>query len=119
MLQCDYYVVRKGEMDKRHFCIEYAKVVDIDGASAKAAWYWLLGGEPRKAFDSALKAYHQGQRFAAGYAAQALAVVDNPEEARKYMEMFEKSVAERSYFDKELKILGRLYPAVDFGVLKR
>jgi len=118
MLQCDYYVVRQGDVGKRHFCADYAKIVDIDGASAKAAWYWLLAGEPEKAFDAALRAYNQGQTFAAGYAAQALAVMGNADEAKKFLNKFLSAVRDRSYFEKEVATLEKLYPAKDLKILE-
>jgi hypothetical protein len=114
MLQCDYYVVRKGDLSKRGYCAEYAKIVDIDGASAKAAWYWLLAGEPQKAYDAATKAYRQGQTFAAGYAAQALTILGDVAEAKRYAGIFMQNVPDRAYFDKELNVLKRLYPKVGF-----
>ncbi|WP_456451449.1 hypothetical protein [Hydrogenimonas sp.] len=118
MLQCDYYVARKGDLAKRHFCAEYAKIVDIDGASAKAAWYWLLAGEPDKAFDAALRAMKVGHDFAAGYAAQALVALGNAEEAKRYMARFRRTVKERGYFKKEVSTLSKLYPDKDFSCLK-
>jgi hypothetical protein len=118
MLQCDYYVARQGDLSKRHFCGEYARIVDVDGASAKAAWYYLLGGEPQKALDAALRAFDQGQTFAAGYVAQALAVLGRGDEAKNYMERFREVVEERDYFDKEVETLQRVYPNADFSSLK-
>ncbi len=117
MLQCDYYVARQGDLSKRHFCEEYAQIVDVDGASAKAAWYYLLGGKPEKALDAAMRAYDQGQTFAAGYVAQALSVLGRGEEAKRYIEPFRKVVKERSYFTKEVNTLKKLYPDADFSTI--
>ena len=117
MLQCDYYVARQGDLSKRHFCEEYAQIVDVDGASAKAAWYYLLGGKPEKALDAAMRAYDQGQTFAAGYVAQALSVLGRGEEAKRYIEPFRKVVKERSYFAKEVNTLKKLYPDADFSTI--
>ncbi|WP_457597357.1 hypothetical protein [Hydrogenimonas sp.] len=117
MLQCDYYVVRGGDLAKRHFCEEYAKVVDIDGASAKAAWYWLLAGKPEKALDAAKRAMAAGQTFAAGYAAQASVMLKKPREAKSYLEKFRAIGTDRSYFRDEVAKLRRLYPNYEWEVL--
>jgi len=118
MLQCDYYVVRRGETDKRHFCVEYAQIVDVDGASAKAAWYYLLGGAPEKALDAAKRALDQGQTFAAGYVAEALSALGKSEEAKSYAERFRKVVKKREYFVKEVETLKKLYPDADFSAIE-
>ncbi|WP_300368960.1 hypothetical protein [Hydrogenimonas sp.] len=117
MLQCDYYVAKQGDMSRQHLCEEYAKIVDIDGASAKAAWYYLLAGKPQKAFDAAIKALKQGQTFAAGYAAQAMTIMDNPEKAKQYLSQFTNGVEERDYFEKEVSTLRKIYPSIDFSIL--
>ena len=117
MLQCDYYVARQGDLTKQDVCIEYAKIVDIDGASAKAAWYYLLGGKPDKAFDAAMKALNQGQTYAAGYVAQSLVALGNREEAENYLKKFQDAVQQRDYFVKEVETLRKIYPNADFSVL--
>ncbi len=112
MLQCDYYVAQKGDLARRDFCREYAKVVDIDGASAKAAWYYLLAGDADKAYDSARRATAIGQRYAAGYAAMALALKGELDKARRQMKKALEALGRSDYFERELKVLSRLYPAV-------
>jgi len=119
MLRCDYYVAKLGDLSQRDSCADYARVVDIDGASAKAAWYWLLAGEPQKALDAARRAVEQGQTFAAGYAAQALTILGRDQEASAYLGRFRAAVASRDYFSRELRTLARLYPDIDFRKLER
>ncbi|NPA28950.1 MAG: hypothetical protein GXO33_02055 [Epsilonproteobacteria bacterium] len=112
MLQCDYYVARQGDLGRRDFCREYAKVVDIDGASAKAAWYYLLAGDADKAYDAARRATAIGQHYAAGYAAMALALKGERDEARRQMKKALEVLGRSDYFGRELTVLSRLYPAV-------
>ncbi|WP_353662058.1 hypothetical protein [Hydrogenimonas sp. SS33] len=118
MLQCDYYVARLGDKSRQHLCEEYAKVVDIDGASAQAAWYYLLAGKPGKALAAARRAYDQGQTYAAGYMAEALLILGRDREAKRYRDIFVKRVKKRAYFDKEIEVLKKLYPRVGFSTLR-
>lgn len=119
MLQCDYYVARKGDLSHRDDCAAYAEAVDVDGASAKAAWYYLLAGRPHQALDAARRALAVGQTFAAGYAAQAEMVLGYPRRALHFMAQFHEKVKDDTYFKKELITLRRLYPTVDFDRLTR
>ena len=118
MLQCDYYVAKKGEKDKRHFCEIYAKVVDIDGASAKAAWYYLLAGKPHKALSAADKALQIGQHYAQEYRAFALWILKKPKEARQALEAFRRKGGGGEYLLRDLRTLERLYPEIDFTPLR-
>ena len=118
MLQCDYYVARLGDKSRQGVCEAYAKVVDTDGAFAQAAWYYLLAGQPEKARRAARRALKQGQTYAAGYLAEALVVLGKSEEARRYRDIFEKTVPKHAYFAKEIGILKKLYPDIDFSALE-
>ena len=119
MLQCDYYLVKEGKMDKRSACEEYAKIVDVDGASAKAAWYYLLAGKPEKAYDAARRAIDLGQVYANEYMAYALLIQGKDADAKKAMQLFHSAVKENSFFKTDMKILHKLYPKVDFGILAK
>ena len=117
MLQCDVYVAEAGHREKRSLCEKYAEIVDIDGASAKAAWYYLLAGKPEKALKAANRALKIGQNYAYEYAAYALLLLGKKEEARKAMKTFITKVGKlggESYFQKDFKTIKRLYPEVDF-----
>ena len=118
VLSCDYYVARNHDLSKRYLCEAYAQNVDIDGSRAKAAWYWLLAGEPAKALASAKRAMEQGQSFAAAYAAMASAILGKTDEAAEEWKKFRESVAQREYVRKELETVEALYPKVDFSGLK-
>ncbi len=118
MLQCDYYVVKQGRMEMRSACEEYAKIVDVDGASAKAAWYYLLAGKPDKAQSAAKRAVDLGQVFANEYLAYALLVKGREDEAKAVMKKFRNGVEQRSFVKRDIEALAKLYPDVDFGKLK-
>jgi tetratricopeptide (TPR) repeat protein len=118
LLQCDYYVLRKGDLSKREACEKYAESVDIDGASAKAAWYYLAAGKPEKALKAARKAISVGHRFAEGYAAQALAIMGDKPGAEAAFARFRQAVPDHGYFADEVAVLRRLYPDADFSTLQ-
>jgi len=119
MLQCDYYVVKQGKMEMRSACEKYAEIVDVDGASAKAAWYYLLAGKPDKAQSAAKRAVDLGQVYANEYLAYALLVKGGEDEAKAVMKKFRNGVEQRSFVKRDIEALAKLYPDVDFGKLKK
>ena len=119
MLQCDYYVAKKGIMEKKHFCEAYAKIVDIDGAYAKAAWYYLLGENPAKALESAKRAISQGQVYANEYAAYALIILSKTDEAVSAMHRFRENIKEHGFVKRDISALQKVYPSVPFEKLMK
>jgi tetratricopeptide (TPR) repeat protein len=117
MLQCDYYVVKQGDMTKRSTCEEYAGIVDVDGASAKAAWYYLLAGNVDKALDAAERAIGIGHAFANEYAAYALLIQGKEREAAAAMKCFREAVHEKSFVKRDIETLKKFYPSIDFSKL--
>jgi len=117
MLQCDHYVVKQGKMEMRSACEKYAEIVDVDGASAKAAWYYLLAGKVGKAHDAAKRAIELGQVFANEYMAYALLIQGKEKEAEEAMQLFRKGVAQHSFFKTDIASLQQFYPNVDFSIL--
>ena len=117
MLQCDHYVVKQGKMEMRSACEKYAEIVNVDGASAKAAWYYLLADKVDKARDAAKRAIELGQVYANEYMAYALLIQGREEEAKRAMQLFRKGVKQNSFFRTDIKTLQKFYPKVDFGVL--
>ena len=118
MLQCDYYAVKQGKMEMRSACEKYAEIVNVDGASAKAAWYYLLAGSVDKAYDAAKRAIDLGQVYANEYMAYALLIEGKEEEAKRAMRLFRQGVKQNSFFRTDIKVLQKFYPEVDFGILK-
>ena len=117
MVQCDYYVGRRGEAEKQPLCEAYARYIDVDGMSAKAAWYYLLAGKPEEALKAAERALKIGQNFAGEYAAFALLIRGKKKEARKAMADFVSKVGKPDYLEKDIAVLQRLYPDVVFREL--
>ncbi len=116
MLQCDVYVARQGDLSKRSYCEEYARVVDLDGASAKAAWYYLLADKPEEALQAAEKALRVGQDFAREYVAYALLMLGREQEAAEAMKKFLGKAGD-PYWKRDEGILRKLYPKYDFSGL--
>ncbi len=100
-------------------CRAYAQAVDIDGASAKAARYWLFGGRPEKALASSEKALKVGQNYAALYAAEALAILGRSDEAKRQWQRFVRKVPDHRYAFDDIDILKKLYPKVDFDFMSK
>lgn len=117
MLRCDYYFVKQGKAESRSACLDYAKVVDLDGANAKAAWYYLLGGEPEKAEKSSRRAVELGQVFANEYLAYALLILGKENAAKDAMKRFSEGVKHNGFAIRDRKILEKIYPDLDFRAL--
>ncbi|WP_457608582.1 hypothetical protein [Nitratifractor sp.] len=117
MLQCDVYVARQGDLSRQPLCERYARIVDIDGASAKASWYYLLAGKPAEALRAADRAIELGQSFAYEYAAFARLLLGQEGKAEAAMRTFLTKVPDPSYVRRDLKSLKRVYPKVPFGKL--
>ena len=109
-LQCDYYVAQRGDTSRREQCRIYAEYVDIDGAYPKAAWYYLLAGDVKKALNAAQKGLEQGQEYGREYLAIALWISGKKEEAKRELATFRQRVAEHGYLGRDLKQVARLYP---------
>jgi hypothetical protein len=116
-VRCDYYVVKKGDRSRSGECRIYAEYVDIDGSYPKAAWYYLLAGDPAKARAAALKGLKQGQGYGREYLAFALWLEKREQEARTQLRRFFQEIPEHHYFRKDLETLKRLYPDAGFGKL--
>jgi len=109
-LRCDYYVGQKGEKSHQDQCRIYAEYVDVDGAHAKAARYYLLAGDPGRAMVAARKALEQGQEYGREFLAIALWIEGRRDEALEEMARFKEHVPGHDYLQRDLKEIGRLYP---------
>jgi hypothetical protein len=117
-LQCDYYVAGKGDRSRQEQCRTYAQYVDIDGAYPKAAWYYLLAGDPQKALTAARKGLEQGQSYGREYLAMALWISGERERARKELARFFAEVPSHGYFEEDRQVLRRIYPSKELQALK-
>jgi len=117
MIECDYYVARNGDTSRRESCLEYARNIDIDGASGRASWYYLLGGDTKKALESADRAIKTGQHYAGEYAVMALLIEGEREKADRYLSKYGNAIGYGGALDKDIPSMKRLYPGVDFSPL--
>jgi hypothetical protein len=112
---CDYHVGKRHDRSYQPSCLAYARYVDIDGAHAKAAWYYLLGNRPDLALSAARHALAEGQSYAADYAWFALAIEGKAEEAvtllKRYLPTFR---AIGKGFTQDLLLMKTLYPKARF-----
>jgi hypothetical protein len=117
---CDYHVAKCHDRSYQASCLDYAHYVDIDGAHAKAAWYYLLGGQPERALKAARKALAQGQSYAAEYAWLALMIQGKRQEADRVMKRYRPTLyAMPKAFDQDLMLTKILYPQIKFPVLSQ
>jgi tetratricopeptide (TPR) repeat protein len=119
MLQCDHYVAKQGMREKQTICAEYAEIVNVDGASAKASWYYLLAGKPDKALDAAERAIKVGHTYANEYLAYALLIQGKESDAIDAMQHFRQDIQQNSFIKRDIESLQKLYPDIDFGKLKK
>ena len=117
---CDYHVAKRHDRSYQKSCLDYAHYVDIDGAHAKAAWYYLLGGQAEQALKAARKALAQGQNYAAEYAWLALMIQGERQEAGRVMKRYRSTLdAMAKAFDQDLTLIKVLYPHIKFPVLSQ
>ncbi len=109
MVKCDYYVVRKHNLKYQSNCLAYAKSIDTDGMHAKAAWYYLLGGDKESAKRCSKKALDMGQHYAAEYKGLVDIVENNIEGAKKELSFFKHKVKNADYVKKDIEALKYIY----------
>jgi hypothetical protein len=117
-LQCDYYVAQRGDKSRQKECRIYAEYVDIDGAYPKAAWYYLLAGDPEKALEAVRKGLEQGREYGREFLAIALWISGKREEARRELATFRRKVPDHAYLKRDLETIGRLYPKAELEALR-
>ncbi len=104
-MKCEYYVAKMGDTSRQDSCKRYAEYLDETKVYGRASWYYLLGGEPKKAIEAGKKALAMGERYAGAYVAEGLIILGKRSEAKKYRQ---KSIN----MQKDIEILKRLYKDV-------
>jgi hypothetical protein len=112
-IRCDYYVVKKHDLSRQKHCIKYAETIDKDNMPAKASWYYLLGGDTKKAKESANKALKIGQYFVSEYLSFVSLLEKNDKEAQKYFNELKKSVKDTEYVKRDIITMKNLYDSFD------
>jgi len=116
MVKCDYYVVRKHNLKYQKNCLAYAKSIDTDGMHAKAAWYYLLGGDKDSAKRCSKKALDMGQHYASEYKGLVDIVEKNIKDAKKELSFFKHKVKNVNYVKKDIEALKYIYKDFDAKV---
>ena len=109
MMKCDYYVGRKFDKAHQKECLSYANSINKDGMYAKAAWYFLLGGDIKDAKINAKKALNIGHHYAAEYLGMVYILENDIKNARKEFSFFKHKVKQNKYIKKDLNILKHIY----------
>ncbi len=109
MMKCDYYVGRKFDKTHQKECLSYANSINKDGMYAKAAWYFLLGGDIKNAKINAKKALKIGHHYAAEYLGMVYILENDIKNASKEFAFFKHKVKQNKYIKKDLNILKHIY----------
>ncbi len=112
LARCEYYVKEKFDLTHQKNCLDYADAT-IDALPAKAAWYYILGGNTKKAKESIEKALKLNQYFALEYLAIVLAIEKDYQNARKVFEEFKKKVKKHTFVKKDLETVKKIYKNFD------
>jgi hypothetical protein len=108
--KCSYYVEIKGDLSKSDSCLIYAQSMYEGTSYGRASWYYLVGKDTDRALDAAQKALKQKEYFVAEQLSEIFIIKNDPQNAKKYADLFKKSVPDGVVFvDKHLEILKRLY----------
>lgn len=113
MARCDYYVARKHDLTKQQSCLAYADSIDSGGMSAKASWYYLLGGDTEKAEISAKRALKLGQHYASEYSGFIYMLNGKFTEAKRSFLFFKHKIKNIDYAKKDIKAMKHIYKNFD------
>ncbi|MRI84170.1 MAG: hypothetical protein C6I00_07095 [Nitratiruptor sp.] len=102
---CNFYVAQKADRSKAVHCKEYADYLDSTKVYGKAAWYYLLGLQPKRAVEAAKRAVQMGESYAKEYMALGYWLVGEKGKAREVLQGFKAN--ELTKRDRE--IIERLY----------
>ena len=111
LLRCSYYVERKGDLSKQDACMIYAKSL-IEGESpGRASWYFIVGGDFKKAIDAAKKAIERGEYYAYEHLGEAWLLMGETEKAKTAFTNLRKRVpGYETFTPKHFETLQKLYP---------
>ncbi len=113
-MKCEYYVAKKGDISKSSFCKTYADYLYKTKVYGKAAWYYLLSKEPKKALDSSKKAILMGENFAYEFLADSYLILGDLKKAKANYGKFKNSVSNAKFFTKKsFEVLSRIYKDFD------
>ncbi|MRI57877.1 MAG: hypothetical protein C6H99_00030 [Epsilonproteobacteria bacterium] len=113
-MKCNYYVAKKGEKAYAKECLDYAEYLDSTKVYGKAAWYYLLGLAPKKAFAAAQKAVQMNEGYAYEYMGDVALMRGEEQKAREYYKKFKRSVGNTEFFtSRSFEVLQKLYPNFD------
>ena len=104
-MRCEYYVAKKGDASKAHFCKSYADYLNDTKVYGKAAWYYLLAKEPQKAVEASQKALELGEAYAKEYMAFGYWLLGKKAKAKTALQGFEANDLTK----KDKAIIQKLY----------
>ncbi len=109
MARCDYYVIRQHDLSHQKDCIKYADSINKNSMYAKASWYYLLGGDKKKAKENAKEALKIGHHYAAEYLGFLYAIDGDMKNAEKELKFFKEKVKNIDYAKKDIMVMHNIY----------
>ncbi len=108
-MKCEYYVAKKGDLSRVGECKQYADYLYDTKVYGKAAWYYLLAKDPKRAIDAGKKALKMGEDYANEYLSAAYLILGDNTKAKKHY----KRLTTHFFSSKDFAILQKIYPTFD------
>ena len=109
-MKCEFYVAKKGDLSKIDECKLYADYLFDTKVYGKAAWYYLLAKEPKRAIEAGKEALKMGEDYANEYIGAAYLIMNDKQKAKKYLQKFQQNIGDSRFFtSNDFAILGRIY----------
>ncbi len=112
-IRCDYYVYKNHDLSHKKSCLSYAKDSEMSKVYDKAAFYYLLGGDIKKAKDNAKEAIKLGYKFANEYLGFAYLLENDTKNAKKAFKALRDSSKDINYIKRDITALKTLYSGFD------
>jgi tetratricopeptide (TPR) repeat protein len=110
-MRCTYYVEQKADLSHQNSCMVYAREMEKNNNSGRAAWYYLAAGDFDAAIRSGEKAIKVGENYASEHIAEAYLLKNDKEKAKNFFKKIGKSSKDAALMTvRHFSILARLYP---------
>ena len=106
-MKCEFYVAKKGDLSKIDECKLYADYLFDTKVYGKAAWYYLLAKEPKRAIEAGKEALKMGEDYANEYLSAAYLILHDSAKAKKHY----KKLSTHYFSKRDFAILQKIYPS--------
>ena len=106
-MKCEFYVAKKGDLSKIGECKLYADYLFDTKVYGKAAWYYLLAKEPKRAIEAGKEALKMGEDYAHEYLSAAYLILHDSAKAKEHY----KKLSTHYFSKRDFAILQKIYPS--------